>query len=237
MTSNQVWDALAREYAEKFKVGAMVTDWRLGHSIVEELLGDVQGKRILDYGCGSGKFSRRLRDRGAFVIGVDTSLTAIELARQAGEEGIVYHCIPPDDLSTVPMGAIDHAVATFVFCTIQEEYRLRAITRQIYERLPSRGTLTIGDPHPDSLGYNYVSTRREKPSTLTNGTPIRVHLAGMDSSFYDYWKPIAMYRTLLEEAGFRIETIREPILEGHPEETFWKDERVQAPNIIIQARK
>lgn len=237
MTGNLVWDALAREYAEKFKEGTMVTDWRLGHSIVEELLGDARGKRILDYGCGSGKFSRRLRDLGALVIGVDTSPTAIELAKRAGEEKITYHRIPPDDLSIVHNEPIDHAVATFVFCTIQEERRLQAITQQIYERLPLYGTFTVCDPHPNSLGYTYVSTRREKPAVVANGMPIQVQLAGMDSSFYDYWRSIAAYRALLEGAGFSIETIREPIIEGHPKETFWRDERVQAPNVIVQARK
>ena len=36
-------------------------------------LGDVQGARILDLGCGKGRFARRLRDLGSEVVGLDPS--------------------------------------------------------------------------------------------------------------------------------------------------------------------
>lgn len=46
------------------------------------LLGNVQGKTVLDLGCGSGENLIPLRKRGANVIGVDISPELIELARQ-----------------------------------------------------------------------------------------------------------------------------------------------------------
>ena len=40
---------------------------------IETLMGDVQGRRILDAGCGEGYLSRVYEKKGATVVGVDFS--------------------------------------------------------------------------------------------------------------------------------------------------------------------
>jgi 2-polyprenyl-3-methyl-5-hydroxy-6-metoxy-1,4-benzoquinol methylase len=35
------------------------------------LCGDVAGKRVIDVGCGEGRFSRMLAERGAASVGID----------------------------------------------------------------------------------------------------------------------------------------------------------------------
>jgi ubiquinone/menaquinone biosynthesis C-methylase UbiE len=46
------------------------------------LVGDAQGKRILDAGCGSGPLAAELVARGADVTGFDGSPAMIDLARR-----------------------------------------------------------------------------------------------------------------------------------------------------------
>ena len=46
------------------------------------LLGDVRGRSVLDFGCGSGENTVLLASQGARVIGLDISAPLIELARQ-----------------------------------------------------------------------------------------------------------------------------------------------------------
>ena len=48
---------------------------------VEEALGDVSNKRILDIGCGDGLFPRLLAERGASVVGYDKAAEKIAEAR------------------------------------------------------------------------------------------------------------------------------------------------------------
>src|SRR5579871_5080303 len=51
------------------------------------------GKRVLDVGCGVGRWSRLLAARGAQVTGVDLSPTMIaESQRRAAAEGVADRC-------------------------------------------------------------------------------------------------------------------------------------------------
>lgn len=64
------------------------------NSFVRELLGNLSGKRFLDYGCGGGMFSVHAARQGAEeVIGVDALETALATARYfARKEGVENVC-------------------------------------------------------------------------------------------------------------------------------------------------
>ena len=57
--------------AGRFKPDVPAHDPRL--AAVFDALGDVAGRRVLDLGCGKGRFSRHLRRAGANVVGLDPS--------------------------------------------------------------------------------------------------------------------------------------------------------------------
>jgi SAM-dependent methyltransferase len=54
-----------------------------------EFAGDVRGLSVLDAGCGTGYRSKRLRDRGSLVTGVDIAERMVEIAR-ADHPGIDF---------------------------------------------------------------------------------------------------------------------------------------------------
>ncbi len=64
----------------RFKASLAPDDYRLRG--VLQALGAVAGRRILDLGCGKGRFARALWERGAEVVGVD--LSAAMLAGAVG---------------------------------------------------------------------------------------------------------------------------------------------------------
>ncbi len=61
------FDALQSRFRPTVEPG----DYRL--AAVRRALGPLEGLRILDLGCGKGRFARRLADEGADVIGLDLS--------------------------------------------------------------------------------------------------------------------------------------------------------------------
>ena len=63
----------------RFKAEVAEDDARL--LAVVETLSPLYGRRILDVGCGKGRFARRLSERGAHVIGIDASAGMLAEAR------------------------------------------------------------------------------------------------------------------------------------------------------------
>jgi trans-aconitate methyltransferase len=54
--------------------------WQYGESLLK-LLAPKAGERILDLGCGTGQLTQKIAESGAFVHGIDSSLSMIAKAR------------------------------------------------------------------------------------------------------------------------------------------------------------
>jgi 2-polyprenyl-6-hydroxyphenyl methylase/3-demethylubiquinone-9 3-methyltransferase len=67
--------------APHFRSLQNITPFRL--SLIAELVGDLNGKQVLDLGCGGGLISIPLLQGGAVLTGVDLSKESIEVARIA----------------------------------------------------------------------------------------------------------------------------------------------------------
>ncbi|HUE78826.1 MAG TPA: methyltransferase domain-containing protein [Sphingomicrobium sp.] len=74
--STSKWDA-----ADYARVGSFVSE--LGAAALD-LLDPQPGERILDIGCGDGALTRRIAERGARVVGVDSSPEMVAAAVAAG---------------------------------------------------------------------------------------------------------------------------------------------------------
>ena len=69
-------------------------------AVIDSLLPDVEGRDVLDLGCGTGRIARYLASRGANVDGVDFSDRAIEIARRLSDgPNPAYHVESMFDLS------------------------------------------------------------------------------------------------------------------------------------------
>ncbi|HKX44587.1 MAG TPA: class I SAM-dependent methyltransferase [Burkholderiaceae bacterium] len=109
----------------------------------------LEGKKVLDLGCGEGYVSRMLRNRGAHVIGLDVSERMIALARQAEEArplGIRYDTA---DAVTADLGdaSVDLVVAVFLFNYLDVE-RMRKTMRNVHRMLRPGGHFVFAVPHP-----------------------------------------------------------------------------------------
>jgi 2-polyprenyl-6-hydroxyphenyl methylase/3-demethylubiquinone-9 3-methyltransferase len=65
---------------------------RVKNAQIAELIGDLKGKRFLDYGCGGGMFTVHAAKEGAAVVlGVDAEETALSTARYFAQQEEVEH--------------------------------------------------------------------------------------------------------------------------------------------------
>jgi len=65
-----------------------------------ELVGDCQGKKVLDMGCGNGFLGMVLKEKGAIMHGCDISERAIEKARLVLDKAFVFN-IEKDDFNSL----------------------------------------------------------------------------------------------------------------------------------------
>ncbi len=86
-------DAVAEEYEEKrFSKGGRLIDRREKEAVLNAL-GPVEGSRVLEIACGTGRFTVMLAERGADIVGLDISEAMMaqgrEKARRAGVADLV----------------------------------------------------------------------------------------------------------------------------------------------------
>lgn len=82
-----------------------------------ELLGRIDGKRILDVACGQGILCRRFARLGAEVVGVDLARGLIDHAKKAGGP-IEYHVGDARDLESLKLGEFDAATCVLALMNI-----------------------------------------------------------------------------------------------------------------------
>jgi len=90
---------------------------RMRSTLLSWLPHDLQGKRILDAGCGTGALAVEAATRGAHVVAIDLSPTLVDLARERLPESLVgapgWGSIEfrSGDMLDPALGEFDHVVA------------------------------------------------------------------------------------------------------------------------------
>ena len=84
-TQGDLWGERARDWAE------VLEGWNgwgipLYRHILERITVE-RGTRVLDVGCGAGRFCRIAADRGAQISGLDATATFIQIARERVSAG------------------------------------------------------------------------------------------------------------------------------------------------------
>lgn len=193
------------------------------------LLGHVEGKRILDLGCGAGHNAIALAKAGAKVIAVDESSEQISEARAAAEAAGVkleLHHAPLAELAFIRADTIDGAVSAFGLTAVQD---LDRVFRQVDRVLRPEHHFVLSLPHP---AFTLIDP--DDPDR-------RVRRSYWDDAHIgsDVPRTIGALFTALGRANFRVDTVLEPEpTAGGPRGPGWVDSMRYLPaTLIIRARK
>jgi ubiquinone/menaquinone biosynthesis C-methylase UbiE len=106
-------------------------------------LGDITGRSVLDVACGTGLYSRRLKQRGAGrVVGLDSSEGMIAYARHMEQQaplGIEY--VVQDAASAGELGVFDVVTATYLLHYASTVEQMRGMCATLRRSLAPGGRL------------------------------------------------------------------------------------------------
>lgn len=196
---------------------------------VLKLLGHVEGKRILDLGCGAGHNAIALARQGAKVIGVDASAEQVADARDAAERAGVrleLHHSPLAELAFIRADTIDAVVSAHGLVQVDD---LDRVFRQVDRVLRPEHHFVLSLPHPalalvdpdDPDGR--VRRSYWDPAPLGDAVP----------------RTISALFTSLGRANFRVDALLEPEPPAAaPRSRGWAPVMAQVPaTVILRARK
>ncbi|MDG6267624.1 class I SAM-dependent methyltransferase [Glaesserella parasuis] len=195
------------------------------------LLPDLNGKKVLDLGCGAGGHLLHYMAMGAKqVVGLDLSQSMLEQAeKDFAKNGVDptayrFYCLPMEVLSTIAESDFDLVTSSFAFHYIKD---LSALLTQISAKLKPQGQLIFSQEHPIVTCFK-EGERWEK----INKQQVAYHLNyyrdegerdrnWFQQSFKTYHRTTATILNTLIQSNFTIEQVEEPMLADQVE---WHNE-------------
>jgi ubiquinone/menaquinone biosynthesis C-methylase UbiE len=183
-----------------------------------DLAGDVNGRRVLDAGCGSGPLSAALLAKGATVTGFDSSPAMVKLARQRLGEDVDLRVADLSQPLPFADGAFDDVVVSLVLHYLRDWTAPLAELRRV---LQPGGRLILSVNHPTVYKVFYPDadyfaiTEYSEEYTVNGG----------ESMVLTFWhRPLHAMTDAFSKAGFRLSVISEPpVAPDTPRELFPSD--------------
>jgi SAM-dependent methyltransferase len=146
------WDADADAYQQEHRAFLGDVEFRWCPEGLREadahLLGEVDGRRILEVGCGAAACSRWLATQGAEVVALDLSAGMLRHAREAANAtGVRVPLVQADALRLpVPDDAFDLAFTAFGAVPFVDDSA--AVMREVFRALKPGGRWVFAVTHP-----------------------------------------------------------------------------------------
>ena len=214
MSAQKSWE----EEAQKWITWARTPDhdvfWYYAPSFIDEIVPPAQG-RTLEIGCGEGRVARQLVARAHNVVALDSSSTLARSAREADAQSAYLSA----DATALPFA--DATFQTIVAYNSLQTMTLMAdmaqAVREAGRVLKPSGHFCLCVAHPmtdvgrlrePSAGGDLVISESYFEHQCVNET---VSKDGLEMTFHGWTYTLEDYVRALEEAGFLVERVREPV--------------------------
>lgn len=186
-----------------------------------KLHGPVQGKRVLDLGCGGGQSALAFARQGAISIGIDISVEQLAYARRLVEQSDARCELRHGDLAELAFSRADTVDIVFSAFAFQYMPDLNRVFRQVHRVLKPQGVFIFSIPHPAAsvTGHTSSVVNREtqlqlEPTSATiersyfDKSPLEDNWEG--AVFTEYHRTTSDIVMGLIRSGYKLETLLEP---------------------------
>lgn len=206
---------------------------------VFDALGDVAGKRLVEFGSGNGFWLRKFASRGAKCTGVDIAKEQVTLAEADNERGITY--VVGDAATFTTKAPFDIVYIDHVISETSSRKKVEKILMSARNALKKNGRLILSEMHPSVLhfpfdgisaatDYNYFKSGAAVTCTVKQADGTSVTLT-------DYHWTVEDFISLLASAGFVVERIIEPRASKASKDAYVALRSKYPSHIIIVATK
>lgn len=184
--------------------------------IILKELGNLKNKKILEFGCGSGYWTRIFAKKGAKCVGIDSSKEQIEIARMAETKKplrIKYVNGDITNLNRMKSSQFDIVFIEYVLLEIPKKRLLLKLFKEANRVLKKDGLLFISDMHPfDPIMHKNFKLPKDfnyfKSGAMM--TAFAKQLDGTMISFTDNHWTFEDYFSSINGAGFSVIRLLEP---------------------------
>jgi 2-polyprenyl-3-methyl-5-hydroxy-6-metoxy-1,4-benzoquinol methylase len=156
---------------------------------VKLILDLVEGTKVLDVGCGSGRLSKILLDRGYSVVATDTDWRAVEIAKKKGIAAF---------LSDITYSKTDEKFDCIILGDVLEHIENdNSVMKKIHNMLKTNGCIVINVPsYPFLFGKHDVALGHKRRYS-DNELKTKLKAAGFKIECFRHWNLLAFPITVL----------------------------------------
>jgi ubiquinone/menaquinone biosynthesis C-methylase UbiE len=216
------WNEAAQEFTSFFAEGEEFYHKYLINPTLLELLGDIEGKTILDLACGEGHLARTLAEltkSNIKIFGLDASANMVKIAAeksQAFASCLTFQQADAADLVEFQADFFDLAVCNMALMDIKDY--VQAIG-EVARTLKAKGQFIFSILHPCFMTPQSGWVKDEQDKVIGwRVSDYYTHLAWkwtikskMKSETYYFHRTLEDYFAALGEYGFVVTAIREPM--------------------------
>lgn len=220
---SEAWDRVADEWTRHYGEHGDINRRYIIDPVIFKLLGSVDGRSMLDAGCGNGYLCRLLAKKGAKMVGVDVSRRLVEIAKQKEKEtplGIAYYEGSLSRLVMLKDETFDVAVSNLVLMdlpdlgkAVKELYRVLkrngrlifSIMHPCFASSPVRGSVRV--PRDSDRKENWIFWKVDRYFDRSLEIWGRIDCPAV----YSYHRPLSDYLNVLMRNGFTLTHFEEPI--------------------------
>jgi SAM-dependent methyltransferase len=195
----------------------------------------VRGRNAVDFGCGTGRSTRFLRNFGYDVVGVDISAQMLAQARVRDPEG-EYRLVPDGDVGGLPPNSYDLVFSAFTFDNVPTMERKVTLFRSLGRLLKNHGRIVNLVSSPDIYVNEWASfSTRAFPENRNARSGDRVLIVMLDVEDRRPVEDILCtdedYCEVYERAGLAPLRVYRPLAK-QTEAISWVSETTIAPWVI-----
>lgn len=209
----------------------------LDEAAMAKMVGHLDGRRILELGCGFGSNSVAMAMAGARVLSVDSSAERLGAARRLADEHEVSIEFHHGDLADLAFERADRVDLCLAVYSLAEVGDISRVFRQVHRVLRSEAPLLISLPHP----LRFVARPGRAGSVGLVGSYVEEgteEWSGGGSSGSVVRHGIGDVVTTLFRSNFRVDTLIEPLAVAEEDSPYRSplDETVPS-TFIVRGRK